>query len=71
MVEINVTDMVNRIGTLTDQIKALCIAENIATTLNSDKPITMSQKQCREIIKSLEQYRDLLSDRANTTMIYF
>lgn len=71
MVEINVTDMVNRIGTLTDQIKALCIAENIATTLDKDKPITMSQKQCREIIKSLEQYRDLLSDRANTTMIYF
>lgn len=71
MIEINVQDMVNRIGTLTEQIKALSIAENIATVLDKDKPITMSQKQCQDIIKSLEQYRDILSDRATTTMIYF
>jgi len=71
MIEMNIKDLVNRIGTVTDQINALSIADDIAVTVSDEIPVRMSQKQCRDIIKSLEQYRDILSDRADTTMIYF
>ena len=71
MIEMNIKDLVNRIGTVTDQIKALSIADDIAVAVSDEIPVRMSQKQCRDIIKSLEQYRDILSDRADTTMIYF
>lgn len=67
----NVKDLVNRLGTLTDQIRALNMADDIASAVTEEVPITMTHKQCRGVIESLEQFRDILADRADTTMIYF
>lgn len=71
MIEMNVKDLVNRLGTLTDQIRALNMADDIASAVTEEVPITMTHKQCRGVIESLEQFRDILADRADTTMIYF
>lgn len=71
MIEMNVKDLVNRLGALTDQIRSLEMAADIATAVTKDVPITMTYKQCKGVIESLEQFRDILADRADTTMIYF
>ena len=71
LIEMNVKDMVNTLGTLTDQIRSLEMAADIASAVKEEVPITMTHKQCKGVIESLEQFRDILADRADSTMIYF
>lgn len=71
LIEMNVKDMVNTLGTLTDQIRSLEMAADIASAVKEEVPITMTCKQCKGVIESLEQFRDILADRADSTMIYF
>lgn len=57
LIEMNVKDMVNTLGTLTDQIRSLEMAADIASAVKEEVPITMTYKQCKGVIESLEQFR--------------